>query len=94
MNATMLRIEPMALTQHTAVGRASGRAQDWYIYQRYAAGVTYYEAAPHPTDADFPVEFVCAVTAPSLMLGTRQETRAEIGRAVLAHAKSLGLISL
>ena len=94
MNATMQRIEPLVLTQNTAVGRDKGKAEDWYIYLRYAAGVTYYEAAPHPTNADFRVEYVCAVTAPRVMVGTQQETRAEIGSAVLKHAESLGLITL
>ena len=82
------------MTQNTALGRNKGKAQDWYIYQRYAAGVTYYEAAPRPTDADFPVEFVCSVTAPSLMIGAQWETCEEIGRAVLTHAESLGLIAV
>ncbi len=94
MNATMTRIEPLILGQNTAVGGTKGKPQDWYIYQRYAAGMSYWDAALHPTDADFPVEFVCAVTAPKIMIGTQWETRNEIRIAVLKHAKSLELITL
>lgn len=92
--AAITRIEPLTLSQNTAVGRNHGKPRDWYLYERFVAGCTYWEAAQHPTDADFRPVFVCAVTAPLVMVGTTQEVRAEIATAVLKHAAEIGVISL
>ncbi len=89
INATITRIDPLTLSQNTAVGRDHRtKPVDWYIYHSFAGGMSYWNADPHPIDAGYHVEFVCAVIAPKFMVGSPQDIR----RAIIKHATDLGLI--